>query len=64
MIGVRAIVLDVDTKQRRLSLGLKASYFTDAGDAAEEDAQVCSQQQASVLFAVPSCEITMQKSVI
>lgn len=34
---MRAIVLDVDLQQRRLSLGLKASHFTDAGDAAEED---------------------------
>ena len=33
--GVRAIVLDVDTAQRRLSLGLKASYFDGAGDAEE-----------------------------
>jgi len=28
-------VLDVDTAQRRLSLGLKASYFDGAGDAEE-----------------------------
>lgn len=34
------MVLEVDTNQRRLSLGLKASYFTDAGDAVEDDAQV------------------------
>lgn len=34
--GVRAIVLDVDTAQRRLSLGLKASYFDGAGDAEED----------------------------
>ena len=33
--GVRAIVLDVDTAQQRLSLGLKASYFDGAGDAEE-----------------------------
>ncbi len=33
--GVRAIVLDVDPAQRRLSLGLKASYFDGAGDAEE-----------------------------
>ena len=44
---MRAIVLDVDMQQRRLSLGLKASYFTDAGDAAEtEDAEVSWQQQS------------------
>jgi ribosomal protein S1 len=34
--GVRAMVLDVDTAQRRLSLGLKASYFDGAADAEEE----------------------------
>ena len=40
MLGVRAMVLEVDTNQRRLSLGLKASYFSDAGDAVEDDVQV------------------------
>lgn len=35
-------------QQRRLSLGLKASYFTDAGDAADtEDAQVSLQQHST-----------------
>ena len=34
------MVLDVDTVQRRLSLGLKASYFDNVGDAEEEDTQV------------------------
>lgn len=34
------MVLDVDTKQRRLSLGLKASYFDTAGDTEERQAQV------------------------
>lgn len=30
------MVLDVDSTQRRLSLGLKASYFDGAGDAEED----------------------------
>lgn len=39
------MVLDVDTNQRRLSLGLKASYFDGSGDAGEDvngDSEVCS----------------------
>lgn len=40
MTGVRAVILDVDTKQRRLSLGLKPSYFADAGEAKDEAHQV------------------------
>ena len=40
-VGVRAIVLDVDTKQQRLSLGLKASFFSGAEEEdEEEDAEV------------------------
>ena len=39
--GVRAIVLDVATKQQRLSLGLKASFFAEAEEEDEEgDAEV------------------------
>lgn len=37
--GVRAKVLDVDTAQRRLSLGLKQSYFTSEEHTVEGGAE-------------------------
>ena len=43
--GVRAMVLDVDTKQQRLSLGLKASYFS--GDDDEDEGGINEVCQSS-----------------
>lgn len=34
--GVRAVVLEVDQERHRLSLGLKASYFADVEEPAQQ----------------------------
>ena len=34
--GVRAVVLEVDKERHRLSLGLKASYFADVEEPAQQ----------------------------
>lgn len=48
------MVLDVDSTQRRLSLGLKASYFDGAGDAEDgkSDAEVHLLSQALSLYLI------------